>query len=235
MTSARINGAIALVLMVLAFSAAWAMRPTLHLADKIGRLDLEQVFPKQFGEWVIDERSAPVQLVSPVLQEVIDRIYNQTLSRTYVNPQGQRIMLSVAYGGDQSDATRAHRPEVCYPAQGFQIVSSSTGAVQVAGRDVRVRRLVAKAGGRIEPITYWVITGNEVSLTGTEQKLTQMRYTLRGVIPDGMLVRVSSIDGNYEPAYALQAKFIDGLTSALPTAYRDRVIGSAPGQGKVLQ
>ena len=228
MNNRRITAILALLVMGLAFGAAEALRPTQHMADIRGRIELDKVFPQRFSEWVIDDRAAPVQLISPVLQAVIDRIYNQTLSRTYVNPRGQRIMLSVAYGGDQSDATRAHRPEVCYPAQGFQIKGSSTGIVQGAGRDIKVRQLVAQMGGRIEPITYWVVTGNDLSLTGTDQKLSQLKYTLRGVIPDGMLVRVSSIDSNQTRAYAEQARFIADLADAIPSAAKDRVIGSVP-------
>ena len=49
---------------------------------------------------------------------------------------------------DQSDATRAHRPEVCYPAQGFEIVSDGQGLVPTAAGALRVRRLVARAGGQ---------------------------------------------------------------------------------------
>ena len=118
MNRRRIQALVAFLLMALAFGAAQALRPTLHMADLRGRLELETVFPKQFGDWTIDNRVA-VQLISPVLQAVIDRIYNQTLSRTYVNPKGQRMMLSVAYGGDQSDATRAHRPGGLLPRAGL--------------------------------------------------------------------------------------------------------------------
>ena len=80
--------------------------------------------------------------------------------------------------------------------------------------------------GRIEPITYWVITGDQISLTGTEQKLTQMKYTLRGVIPDGMLVRVSSIDAQVDNAYQQQAGFIADLSGALQPAFQARVVGA---------
>lgn len=227
MSKQRLKAAFALALMAMSFAAAHELTPTVHMADVRGRLELTEIFPKRIGEWVADD-NVGVLLVSPVLQAVIDKIYNQTLSRTYVNPRGERIMLSVAYGGDQSDATRVHRPEVCYPAQGFQIVGSGTGVVAASGRDIKVRRLVARAGGRVEPITYWVITGSEISLTGTEQKLTQLKYTLNGVIPDGMLVRVSNISGDSQAAYQLQDRFIAELSAALPAASRDRVIGTMP-------
>lgn len=225
MSRVRVNGLIALLLMVAAMVGALAWKPTRHLTDQVGRIDLESVFPKQFGAWRVDERM-PVQLVSPDLQAKLNELYNQTLSRTYVNAQGQRIMLSVAYGGDQSDGTRAHLPEVCYPAQGFVIADKSVGTVPTPGHDIRVRRMVARLGGRVEPITYWLIVGNRVAVSGTEMKLAQLTYSSLGVIPDGMLVRVSSIDNDPAAAYALHASFVAALTAAIAPAALARVTGA---------
>lgn len=207
--------------------AHWAT-PTVHLADRIGKPDLETLFPTSFGDWRIDT-SMPVILPSPDVQALLDKLYNQVLARTYVNTQGQRIMLSVAYGGDQSDGTRAHRPEVCYPAQGFQITSSRLGEVQTADRTIRARQLMSKLGGRHEPITYWMVTGGEVTTSGVEQKLAQLRYGLRGLIPDGILVRVSNIEPDMAKGHALHARFVADMAKVLSPAARDRVLGDVAG------
>jgi EpsI family protein len=228
MTTSRLHALIALVLMVSAFAVSYAWRPTMRLADTRPKVDLEAMFPKQLGEWALDERM-PVQLVSPDQLAVLSAIYNQTLSRTYVNRSGDRIMLSVAYGGDQSDATRAHRPEVCYPAQGFQIISGSDSLLQTSVHPIRVRQLVARQGGRNEPISYWITVGDRVTLSGTEQKLAQLSYSIRGVVPDGMLVRVSSIDAQSARAFGLQQSFVDAMAKALPLAVRSQVIGDGRG------
>ena len=225
MTPVRIRAAIAFTLMICAVTGAHLWRPTAHLADSRAKVDLEQLFPAAFGVWKVDT-SLPVQLVSPDLQQFLATIYSQTLSRTYINNQGQRIMLSVAYGGDQSDATRAHRPEVCYPAQGFQIISNQISVVETPAHPLRVRQLVAKAGGRIEPISYWVTVGDRTALSGTEQKLAQLSYSTRGVIPDGMLVRVSNIEANSALAYQLHGAFINQMISAMPVSVRDRIVGA---------
>lgn len=213
-------------LMVASFAGAAAWRPTAHLADQRPKVDLEAMFPKAFGEWRVDDRM-PVQLISPDTQAVLDKIYNQTLSRTYVNPKGDRIMLSVAYGGDQSDGTRAHRPEVCYPAQGFQITARSRSEIDLDGYRLRVQRLVSKLGARNEPISYWITVGERITLSGPEQKLAQLSYSMRGVIPDGMLVRVSSIDEDAARAYGRHGAFIDAMAKALPQGARSQVIGKA--------
>lgn len=224
MTSQRIKALVALVLMVAAMAAAQAWRPTARLADTRPKVNLETLFPKSFGVWSVDERM-PVQLVSPDTQAMLNKLYNQTLSRTYVNQQGDRIMLSVAYGGDQSDATRAHRPEVCYPAQGFQIDSSRDNVLDLTGHKLRVRQLVSRLGGRVEPITYWITVGERITLSGTEQKLAQLSYSTRGVVPDGMLVRVSSIDPIANKAYELHQSFIGALAPAISLPLQAQVIG----------
>ncbi len=58
-----------------------------------------------------------------------------------------------------------------------------------------------------------------------DQKLAQMRYGLRGLIADGMLVRVSSIDADREHAYRVQAGFIADLAANMPMAVRSRAFG----------
>jgi EpsI family protein len=226
MMANRFKAMIVLLLAAAALVCAHVWRPTKYLADTRPKLSLEQIFPRAFGDWRIDTRM-PVQLVSPDQAAMLNKIYNDTLNRVYVNGDGDRIMLSVAYGGDQSDGTRAHRPEVCYPAQGFQIISQSRTHLQLAGGLLPVQRLVARQGSRNEPITYWVIVGEEIALSGTEQKLDQLSYSTRGLIPDGMLVRVSSIDGNVQKAYQLQASFVVGMTQAMDPTSRERVIGRA--------
>lgn len=221
----RRRGFVAAGLMFAGSALAVGMRPRKHMADEIGMPDLETLFPKQFGDWRVDT-SIPVILPSPDVQALLDKIYNQVLARTYVNPQGQRIMLSVAYGGDQSDGTSAHRPEVCYPAQGFAISANRIAALPLGEHTVRVRQLMSHLGPRHEPITYWVVVGGEIVTSGIGQKLAQMRYGLRGIVADGMLVRVSSIDANPERAYQVHQRFVADLWQSLEPAARNRVIGA---------
>jgi len=224
MTGPRIKALLVLALAVSAFMVSLAWRPTAHLADIRPKVSLEKIFPKAFGAWTLDEH-LPVQLVSPDTQASLNKIYNQLLSRTYKNPQGERIMLSVAYGGDQSDSTRAHRPEICYPSQGFEILSNHVAVLDVGKRTLHVRQLLSRMGGRIEPVTYWVMVGERVTLSGTEQKLAQLSYSTRGLIPDGILVRVSSIDGDEIHAYQLQQSFLGELVDSIAGEWQSFVVG----------
>lgn len=228
MTNTRVRAAVVVLLMALTFGGAAAWKPTVHLADTRPKVSLAALFPTNFGDWEVDARQ-PVQLVSPDQAAMLNKLYNDTLSRTYVNKQtGQRIMLSAAYGGDQSDGTRAHLPELCYPAQGFQIVSKRTNSLDAApGHTIPVQRLFAKMGGRLEPITYWVVVGDHVALTGPQQKLAQLRYSMRGMIPDGTLVRVSNIDGDVEKSFQAHDIFVQQMLAATAEPLKSRMVGKA--------
>jgi len=225
MTIHRVRALAIFVILGLCSLLGHWMLPTDHLADHQAKIDLEQVFPTKFGGWSVDT-SQPVSIVSPDVQEMLDHLYNQVLTRTYVDDRGDRIMLSVAYGGDQSDATRAHRPDVCYPAQGFEILDGADAQVEFPQDVLRVRHMTARLGPRIEPVTFWFVVGDRVALSGQDQKLAEMRYSLRGTIADGMLVRVSSIDRDTASAYALQAGFIRQLRAAFDPAWAPRVFGA---------
>jgi EpsI family protein len=235
-THPRRRSLLAAGVMLAGAGLAVGLRPSTHMADEFGVPDLETMFPVSFGSWRVDT-SLPVILPSPDVQAQLDKIYNQVLARTYVNDKDERVMLSVAYGGDQSDATSAHRPEVCYPAQGFAITSNTAASVQVAGRDIPVRHLMSRLGARQEPITYWIVVGDQVVTTGWGQKLAQMRFGLRDIIADGMLVRVSSIDADMNRAFELQSVFLADLGGTLDTQVATRVLGrcraTSSGDGQV--
>jgi EpsI family protein len=213
-----------LLAMLLATGLSVAAKPRTRVADEGPKIDLEQIVPKAFGDWRMDERIVPV-LPSPEQQALLSKLYNQTLARTYFNSKGERIMLSIAYGGDQSDAMQVHRPEVCYAAQGFQVVGDMRGALATSVGALPVKRLLAKLGGRTEPITYWVTVGEQATYPGLRQKLIQISYGLTGRIPDGMLVRVSSISRDQVAAYSLQEDFVRDLILNLPKEQRKRLVG----------
>ena len=198
--------------------------PTKKIADT-WETDLEKMFPAQFGDWQLD-RSMPVILPAPDVQAKLDAIYNQVLARTYLNRRsGERVMLSVAYGGDQSDGMSAHLPEVCYPAQGFELRGQQYAVLQLEGRAVPVKQLRTQLGGRVEPVTYWLTLGESVAATRSDRKIQQIKYGLRGEIPDGMLVRVSSIGQDAQAGFALQQRFLQALAGAVSETVKSRVLG----------
>ncbi|WP_426208220.1 exosortase B [Massilia sp. TWP1-3-3] len=213
------------LLMACAALAAVLIKPQKLLADTAPKIVLETSVPAAFGRWRLDPQVLAV-VPSGVKQEAISQIYSQTLSRTYVNPQGQRVMLAIAYGSNQTRQLRAHRQEVCYVAQGFQIDALRSGQLRVGGRNVPVTRMVASNGPRIEPVTYWFTMGSSVVRSYLDRQLVELKYALSDYIPDGYLFRVSTIGADAQAAFALQAAFVDDLMQALDPAVRARLLGA---------
>jgi EpsI family protein len=213
----------AAIFAVMAVTAAAA--PVLRPVPVASITNLEAMIPASFGDWRMDptvEAVAP----APDVQANLDRLYRQIVSRTYVNSAGERVMLMVAYGGDQSDALKAHRQEACYAAQGFAIHDLRHGTLPVAGRTIPVTRMHAVRGERSEPVTYWFTMGDRVVLGRAERLRVQLENGLAGRIPDGMLVRVSNLSGDATSAYAVHQSFVAAMVAALAPADASRFIGA---------
>lgn len=214
-----------LVLMCAASALAVVLHPTNKIADQQSAINLEAMIPQRFGDWREVPQSHAV-LANPQQTELLDKLYNQVLTRTYINDQGYRIMFLIAYGGDQSDGTQVHKPEVCYPAQGFQLLKKNAATIALPFGPLLVTRVDTELGQRREPITYWITIGDQVVQSGIQKKLVEMRYGFTGRIPDGLLVRVSSIDQNTMHAYDIQEKFINQMLGAVTPEQRQRLAGS---------
>jgi EpsI family protein len=209
--------------MLAAAGLALALTPRLKMADQ-GMISLEAMIPQQIDGWKLDE-TVPF-LINPELDSQVEKIYSQTLARSYINSKGERIMLSVAYGGDQSLSMQVHRPERCYVAQGFQIKTSYKDVIDAGRAKLPVMKLVATQGQRIEPITYWVMIGDLAVRGRLEQNLARWKYGLTGQIPFGMVIRISTISANESQAYRTQEQFVRDMLGAVPAKYRVVLTGA---------
>lgn len=215
------------LVMLLAAGLAVLMTPTRKVADGAPAINLDAMIPKAFGDWKVDEKAVALP-VAPDVRAKLDKIYSQTLTRTYVNGKGERIMLSIAYGSDQSDGMSVHKPEVCYPAQGFQVIRLESGILKIPTGTIPIKKLVAKQGNRIEPITYWITVGQEVVQGQWSRKIAQMKVGLTGKVPDGLLFRVSSISDKEADAFKLQVRFIEVLLTSIESSVYARLVGMLP-------
>jgi EpsI family protein len=136
-------------------------------------------------------------------------------------------MLSLAYGDDQRGGLQAHRPEVCYPAQGFKLGKVEDGPLPTTFGTIDVRRMTTSLGPREEPVTYWLTVGNQVIKNKWDKRIAEVRLGLTGQIPDGLLFRVSSIDKDAARAFAMQEKFAADMLSAVPLETRRQLSGLA--------
>ena len=217
---------VAAILMAGAAAGGEAMVPTRKMAKMRVNFRLDRLVPTTFGNWQVDTHTVG-GIVNPQTEAMLDRLYRQLLERTYIDTAGHRIMLSIAYGDDQADdSVQLHYPEVCYPAQGFQVRDNRKDVVELSPGSIRVRRLQTQFGeNRFEPVTYWTIIGDQQSLGGWDRKMSEIRHGLKGEIVDGLLFRVSSIDRNAAEGFRSQDGFIRDIVAAMAPEARRQLAG----------
>jgi len=192
---------------------------------KLPPIHLEEVVPDEFGVWSEAKLAGPV--VNPQVPDLIAKIYDEVLDRTYVNRDGDRIMLSLAWGSDQRGERQLHLPEICYPAQGFKVETLSDGTLATSFGDISVRRFTT-SGTRQEPVTYWRAMAGHVVRNDFDKRMVQLDLLPSGQIPDGLLFRVSSIDRDAAHAFKVQQQFAADLLAAVPLDVRRRLSGLKP-------
>jgi EpsI family protein len=220
------RAALATILMAGAAAAGHALVPTKRMAEMRGPFKLEELVPASFGDWVVDDHTVS-GIVNPQTAAMLDRLYSQLLDRVYIDTAGHRIMVSIAYGADQTDdSVQLHYPEVCYPAQGFQLKEKHIDVIKLAHGEIRVRRLETNFGeGRFEPVTYWTVIGDQQSLGGWDRKLAEIRHGIHGEIVDGLLFRVSSLGRDTPEAFRIQDAFVREIVAAMTPKARLQLAG----------
>ena len=233
----RAVNATPLVLGIAMFATAVAvevLQPTPIVTTET--LRFAQTVPAQFGDW--KEVAAAAEQVDPgrnALDEPdMDRPYDQVLMRAYGNSHGEVVLLALAYGRNQRQEVKIHRPDVCYTAQGFQLLSRSPVAFPVSGvggQRVGGMRMLVTAPGRTEAVSYWIRIGDIYTEDAWAIRYHIFRQGLSGRAVDGVLVRVSQIVAGTKAAsaarYEVQEKFLAELVRALPAPARRLLLGEA--------
>jgi len=225
-----LRSSVVAVLLVGIAAAGLLLRPTINAAA----LDpqLEHAVPEQFGDWHM--------LPNPLVQASVitkgatstDQPYDEVVSRTYVNGRGDMVMLALAYGKNQRQEVKVHRPELCYPAQGFKVLSLKPvvfGGIHspAAGQDVSGQRMVVEGRGNKEVVSYWIRIGDTYSGSPWRIRWQIMQEGLQGRMTDGILVRVSqrvAADADPAPTHALLESFAKDLVQATPAATRSFLV-----------
>lgn len=219
-----VSAVVAAVLMTFTAGAASHLRPTHYLADTRGERKLADLIPAEFGEW--KQLTVMTGIVNPQQQQLLNELYTEQVSRTYQSRDGYRIMLSVAYGKNQNDSFQVHLPEICYPAQGFQVLSNERGRLDTSFGSIPVKRLkTTYQSQRIEPVTYWTTIGDHAVESSVDKKLKEVEYALGGQIADGLLFRMSSIDPDIARAHDRHQQFAEALLQATAPDVQRRLAG----------
>jgi EpsI family protein len=211
---------------------AEVLAPRELMARASASLDLDKAIPRQFAGWTLVPNLSPVTPADP--EGFVDpdahsnRIYAQEVGRGYVDPSGNIVMLLVAYGPVQNFRLKAHRPEICYTAAGFRVSEKHFSELTYNDGDLplKLARLTAQRESRFEPITYWMRVGNDITTGVVDRQIIRIKYGLRGLIPDGALVRISTVGLSEEASYKVQDQFIRDLLAAIAPQDRKFFTGS---------
>jgi EpsI family protein len=208
-------------------SAEW-LRPRDKLTLMSEGTKLTDIIPSGVGPWSAGDGG---DIVIPRTEgSLAARLYSDQLARLYRDREGTApdIMVLIAYGEAQSDILQLHRPEVCYPAIGFEIVERHFVDIPLdGGKVVPAVALTAKAGPRVEDIVYWTRLGDALPRTQGEQRIDRFRAALAGYVGDGVLARASAVrtSGSGKPLTGDLLAFMEALVRSLKPAGRVALLG----------
>lgn len=209
-----------------AAGAAYARMPRDPLM-LIGSDQLDKIVPLKIGDWSYESASG---LVLPPPDQLARLLYDQQVARSYTSPDQLPVMLLLAYGSSQSGMLQIHRPEICYPASGFRLTETQVTSVPLDGnRGVPSRSFTANSDTRIEHVLYWTRIGQLVPTSWWGQRLAVVRSNLQGKIPDGLLVRLSTVSTDADQAQATLKTFVRAMIEGMPPAHRRMLIGPLAG------
>ena len=84
---------------------------------------------------------------------------------------------------------------------------------------------MASREDRLEPISYWMRIGYDVTNSNWARNALKLQYGLRGWIPDGALFRVSTVGMPEDMSFKVQEKFIRDLLNAVTPETRAFMVG----------
>jgi EpsI family protein len=206
---------------------AWRLTPQEKWFEHLGEPQFEQIIPPSFADWAQVPDGSNTLIVNPQQQEALDNLYTQIVSRTYVQQStGRRLMLSLAYGDNQTFSKLLHRPESCYSSQGFKIQGLHAEQLLANGHKIEIQRMTAQVSYRQEQVSYFIRIGDRV-ISGPPHNanLARMHMGLKGYIADGLLFRVSEISDDENSSHQFQDQFINDLLKKLSPAQQAMLIG----------
>lgn len=205
---------------------ALALEPRRRI-DLMGGRTLDGIIPNRLGGWTLDPGIG--SMLPPTEGSLADRLYDEILSRGYRFTADQNVppvMLLGTRGSDQSDALQLHRPETCYPAVGFAIVSRAFTTLTLGTTRVPAVALTAQLGPRVEDIIYWTRIGEDFPQSSEEQRRVRLSAAFRGSVGDGILMRLSSIRSiGGPPVFGAVTACAQAMLSAMKSADRMALIG----------
>ncbi len=190
------------------------------VAKPIENPTFSSAIPNRIGGWT--SRKSQEIVLPP--QDDSNQLYENQETRIYEGVGLPTIMFLIAYSSTQHNDVQVHRPEVCYPASGFPVISTEPTQISYRGREFAGRELLADRGGFHERIIYWIRVGGSFPTSWREQRINMALANLSGSVPDGVLFRVSAIEEPGKSTSAILRKFVTAFLDEVPQSFRQSVL-----------
>ena len=205
-----------------AATAAW-FRPR-RSNQQLGTSELSDLIPKQIGAWRYGNADGVV--IARSEEAVPVEAYDQLVARSYEAAGLPTIMLLVAYGAVQGGTLQLHRPETCYPGQGFELSDfAAPDLAFTSASTIAARRFTAVRDDRVERLLYWTRVGEKFPRSTAELYSAVLQSVLRGTVPDGVLVRISTLTNNSPSADRAIESFVTSMLKGLSPPARRLLLG----------
>ncbi len=210
-------------LMLALTTAGLALRPVRSFA-RLAPDTLNRIIPQQIGGYSFASVDG---LITAQTDDLTQRLYDQVLTRMYVAPGQSPIGLLIAYGSAEDEGLQLHRPDECYPAQGFVLSNMHRTPIALAGHAISATALTAARADRTEQLLFWTRIAGIFPSESRDERRAIVAENLRGRLPDGVLVRLSMTARDAVPATARLTQFSQALIGSLGAPARRLLMGQA--------
>lgn len=163
---------IALMVVTFALGTFWELRP-----EPSGEIADVKLIPMAVGNW---QAAGDVEIDPVTMEQIKADTYVQ---RRYVNPEGKSVDILLVYRR-YGRREFAHRPELCFPAAGYNITKKDRTTLPYGGHDAEAVHLSVDGSRLAAPnmtITYLFASGKRTECDFIRQ---QILMALERVIPN---------------------------------------------------
>jgi len=165
--------------------------------------------PLTFGQWEGDQIAYDRELLTTWLGT------NHMIFRQYRNRvNGKVVAIYIAYYPTMEASDMAHSPEVCYPGQGWKIMTDNDITFDLLDRKVSINRLYIEKKSNQEVVYSWWQTSNKIFADNSWYHLAQIINRVSFMDTSSIWVRISagsttSLDNKNPDEDSLKAFIID--------------------------
>lgn len=127
----------------------------------------EYEFPKQFSTWHGVDISSDNGMWMSVLGA------SRMVFRSYLKDNAS-VDLYLAYYTDMNSSDLVHSPTVCYPGQGWQVVSESIKEFSIGASTFRATKLIISKQGHTQIVYAWWQTRDRILATNSSHRFYQL-------------------------------------------------------------